>query len=92
MFNARRWAGLIAAVVAAVGGGNLFAQKRTADEATLRRLAAVVRPTPDELRWQAIPWEIDPTAAFQAARDEGRPIFLWVAGGRKRDGLPLERC
>lgn len=50
------------------------------------------RPAARDLVWRGIPWEIDPTVALAAAKDEGRPLFVWLAGGRKRDGSPLERC
>ena len=26
------------------------------------------------------------------AKAENRPLFVWLAGGRDRDGTPLERC
>jgi hypothetical protein len=58
----------------------------------LRRRAAPLRPTAADLRFREIPWLIDPAAALAAARAEGRPLFVWLAGGRDRDGNPLERC
>jgi hypothetical protein len=57
-----------------------------------QRLVAAVKPTPAELRWQQIPWELDLQEAMDLAKKEQRPIFLWAAGGRGRDGVPLERC
>ena len=54
--------------------------------------AAPLRPSAADLRYQQIPWLIDPAEALKQARSEGRPMFLWVAGGRDRDGIPLERC
>ena len=42
--------------------------------------------------WREIPWYIDPSAALKQAREEKRPLFVWLAGGRDRDGSPLERC
>jgi hypothetical protein len=54
--------------------------------------AAKIKPTPDEVRWQQMPWVIDPAEALRQAREEKRPIFFWAAGGRGRDGVPLERC
>jgi hypothetical protein len=58
----------------------------------LERRAAMVRPAANEVRWQRLPWIVDPDEAIAAARTEHRPIFFWAAGGRGRDGLPLERC
>lgn len=60
--------------------------------AALLRKAEPYRPTARDLVWRQIPWEIDPTPALKAAKDEDRPLFVWLAGGRKRDGSPLERC
>jgi hypothetical protein len=59
---------------------------------TLAAQAAKIKPTPDEVRWQQMPWVIDPAEALRQAREEKRPIFFWAAGGRGRDGVPLERC
>jgi hypothetical protein len=60
--------------------------------AALQRRAASLRPTAADLRYQQIPWQIDLAEGVRAARTEKRPLFLWAAGGRDRDGLPLERC
>lgn len=60
-------------------------------EALLQR-AAAVRPNGTDFRWQQIPWHTDPSEALKQARAEGRPLFVWLAGGRGRDGSPLERC
>lgn len=55
--------------------------------ADLARLAAAVKPTPEELRWQKIPWLTDLAQAQRVGRAENRPILLWVTGDD-----PLERC
>lgn len=60
--------------------------------AALLRKAEPYRPAARDLVWRGIPWEIDPAPALKAAKDENRPLFVWLAGGRKRDGSPLERC
>jgi hypothetical protein len=60
--------------------------------AALRQKAAAFRPNRGELRWQELPWLTDADAALSAARAESRPLFVWLAGGRGRDGSPLERC
>jgi hypothetical protein len=62
-------------------------QKQDDVQADLLRRAAVVKPTPAELKWQKIPWVIDLADGQRLARAEGRPIFLWVSGD-----APLERC
>jgi len=58
----------------------------------LEKRAAVLRPSADEVKWQELPWIVDPNEAIRLAKSEKRPIFFWAAGGRGRDGLPLERC
>ncbi len=58
----------------------------------LLRRAAAVRPNATDFRWQQIPWLIDPAEALKQAKDENRPLLVWLAGGRDRDGSPLERC
>jgi len=58
-----------------------------AQSAELVRFAAAVKPTPDELRWQKIPWLTDLAEGQRVARAESRPIVLWVTGDD-----PLERC
>jgi hypothetical protein len=60
--------------------------------AELLKKAAPYRPGARDLAWREVPWYDDPTAALAQARDEKRPLFVWVAGGRDRDGTPLERC
>jgi hypothetical protein len=51
-----------------------------------------IKPSPEQLRWQQMPWVIDPAEAIRQAKEEKRPILFWAAGGRDRDGVPLERC
>ena len=58
----------------------------------LESRAAMIRPAADEVRWQRLPWIVEPNEAIAAAKAEHRPIFFWAAGGRGRDGLPLDRC
>jgi hypothetical protein len=58
----------------------------------LLKKAAAFRPHDHDLVWRQIPWYTDPTDALKQAREEKRPLFVWLAGGRDRDGNPLERC
>ena len=72
---------------------NMHAQaERGLAEAALARQAEQIKPTAAELRWQQIPWEVDPHEAIDLAKKEKRPLFVWIAGGRRRDGVPIERC
>ena len=84
-----------AGLLIAAGFGSIAAEPpRNSDPQwqALERRAAALRPAPDEVKWQRLPWVVDPDEAIAAAKAERRPIFFWAAGGRGRDGLPLERC
>lgn len=58
----------------------------------LRKQASAIRPPAAAFTWQQIPWHTEPEPALKEARAENRPLFVWLAGGRDRDGSPLERC
>jgi len=62
------------------------------ERAALLQKAAAFRPNRGDLRWQELPWLTDADAALATAKRENRPLFVWLAGGRGRDGSPLERC
>ncbi len=49
--------------------------------------AAAIKPAPKELSWRRIPWVLNLAEGQQLAKQENRPIFLWVTGAE-----PLERC
>ena len=57
-----------------------------AQENDLLRRAAVIKPRPDELKWQKIPWVLDLAEGQRLAQAEHRPIFLWAIAD-----APLER-
>ena len=57
-----------------------------AQENDLQRRAAVIKPCPDELKWQKIPWVLDLGEGQRVAQAERRPIFLWAIAD-----APLER-
>jgi hypothetical protein len=58
----------------------------------LQKRAAGMVPSKDQLRYQEIPWVHDLGEAFQTARAEQRPVFLWGYGGRGRPDNGLEGC
>jgi hypothetical protein len=73
----------------------LAASGQNADDPLLKKLesrAAAIRPPACDCRWQQIPWVIDLKLALEQAKGEKRPIMFWAAGGRDRDGVPIERC
>src|SRR5262245_4117133 len=53
----------------------------------LARRAAVIKPRPDENRWQQIPWVTDVNQGLRQARAEKRPLLLWTILGE-----PLDEC
>jgi len=61
------------------------AERPTLQELTTK--AAIIKPRPDELKWQHIPWLTDVAEAVRLAKQEKRPIFLWATTDE-----PLERC
>jgi hypothetical protein len=53
----------------------------------LEERAKGIRPTPEESRWQRIPWARSVVDGHKAAVAEKRPIMYWNV-----DDDPLERC
>ena len=53
----------------------------------LARRADIIKPKPGEYKWQQIPWIVDLGEGIRLAREEKRPLLLWVSGDD-----PLERC
>jgi len=79
---------LLAIGIMFVMASDVAAQQQTRPAlADLQRWAAVIKPSPDELKWRQIPWVLDLAKGQRLAEREERPIFLWVTGDD-----PLERC
>ena len=60
------------------------------DALTLEELAAratAIKPSERELTWLKTPWVLNLIDAQKMAKEERRPIFLWVTGDD-----PLGRC
>jgi hypothetical protein len=70
------------ASAAAVAGDPL-----TAEIQALKSMANVVRVDEAILRWRDIPWYTDANEGLKAARQEKRPMLLFVTGDD-----PLGRC
>jgi hypothetical protein len=51
------------------------------------RAYALIRPGEKDLPWRKLGWKTDLEAAVKLAKEEKRPLLLWVAGDP-----PLERC
>jgi len=45
------------------------------------KLQALIKPSPDESRWEAVTWFSSLWEARQKAAAEGKPLLLMVAGG-----------
>ena len=45
------------------------------------RVFALVRPSPNEARWDEIPWTTSLWEARKRAAAEGKPLFIWAANG-----------
>jgi hypothetical protein len=56
-------------------------------EADLERRIEVIKLPDSQRKWERIPWVTDLSEGWGLARQEHRPIFLWVTGDD-----PLERC
>ncbi|MGH2355029.1 MAG: hypothetical protein ACRDI2_03210 [Chloroflexota bacterium] len=57
------------------------AERNTDGAQNFRDLIAYVRPKPEEVKWQAIPWQTDLWDARRLAQQQGKPIFLWAMNG-----------
>ena len=67
--------------------GGLAFQTRAAEPAetltstTFAQYQKHINPQPGESRWMEIPWLLDLHAARQRAAIEGKPLFIYSAGG-----------
>ena len=57
------------------------------DGTSLRAKADAVRATEGELNYRKIPWVTDVFEGFRLAKEEKRPVFLYVVTGD-----PLDDC
>lgn len=58
------------------------------DRSDLRGKADAIRASANDLfKLQRIPWVTDPAEGFRLAREENRPVFLYIQAGD-----PLEDC
>ena len=57
------------------------------DRAELRKKAHAVRTTAEEMRFKQIPWVTDLFEGFRLAKEENRPVFLYMITGD-----PLDDC
>ena len=50
----------------------------------IEALKDLIKPRPEETRWEQIPWRVDLWDARRLAALEGKPIMLW-----EMDGNPM---
>lgn len=53
----------------------------TLDSETSQSILRFVRPRPEELSWQAIPWQTSIPEALNIAARERKPVLLWTMNG-----------
>lgn len=68
---------LLATLLLAAGGDDVKVE-------AIGTLQALIKPRPDETRWEEIPWEVDLWDARRKAAREGKPLMLW-----EMDGNPM---
>jgi hypothetical protein len=66
----------VAAAAAAQDQGN-----QDNDNAAFARQRDAIRPTAEELGWQAVGWQTQLRAAVAAANREQKPVLLWAMNG-----------
>ena len=54
---------------------------QTLSEQNFAGLRDFIRPTPDEMRWQEIPWRTTFWGAVQEAQATDKPILAWAMNG-----------
>jgi hypothetical protein len=70
----------------AIAGVLLAVGTSRAQEKNLMSRVAEIKPRPEELKWQRIPWVQDLAEGQRLAKAENRPLFLWAIAD-----APLER-
>jgi hypothetical protein len=51
------------------------------DPESVTAMLRFIRPRPEELSWQAIPWQTSIPAAIEIAERERKPVLLWTMNG-----------
>lgn len=82
LFRTLAMPALLALCVTASAGDPLAYEARA-----LKDMAKLIWQDEALLRWRDIPWYIDAAEGLKAAREEKRPVLLWVTGDD-----PLGRC
>jgi hypothetical protein len=82
---------IVLSLFALAAAGSVTGDDSVASDANrasaLSARAAAVRATADEMRFKTIPWNTDVFEGFRLAREEKRPVFLYMITGD-----PLDDC
>ena len=73
--------------VAAQNKAPAFRSDRGRMPGELAALSDVLKPRADEVQWKQIPWLVDLAEGIKLAREEKRPVFLFMCIDE-----PLDRC
>ncbi len=77
-----RWCAALLISALFVPAGLMGQDGRDEDESELRKQADDIRASADSLfKLQRIPWVTDPAEGFRLAKEENRPVFLYVQFG-----------
>jgi hypothetical protein len=79
--------GVLSPALQVTAQGPAEAKKHFPTPAELGKLAAVIRPSPEENKWQQIPWITDVNEGLRQAKAEKRPLLLFTIMGE-----PLDEC
>lgn len=83
-----RWSLVLLITALFVPTGLVGQEKRSEDVSELRKKADDIRASADKLfKLQRIPWITDPAEGFRLAKEENRPVFLYL-----QVGDPLGDC
>ena len=80
-------AGVLSPALQVTAQGPAEAKKHFPSPAELGKVAAVIKPTAKENKWQQIPWITDVSEGRRLAKAEKRPLLLWTIFGE-----PLDEC
>ena len=72
---------LIFAIIALVAPVVAPAPAPVLDDASFARWRDTIRPTPEELRWQEIPWRATFWEAVLEGQKKEQPILVWAMNG-----------
>lgn len=61
--------------------GGIAVNGDTFDKSEFHKTHSFIKPDPETSRWEKIPWHVDLWKARREAARQGKPLYLWTAGG-----------